>query len=922
MTAPFVGRARELEVLEAALDPRRALAASPAVALLVGAPGSGKSRLVRELALRATGYRSLRITAYEPEQDVPLAAARHLLTTLMRAPRHGNRLHALTFGDPAGVRGTTTLQIFETAYRCVRELGQCLVMLDDLQWADDRSTALISYLLRASAADGYHLAVVVASRPSPTFGAFADTVDAILGGGPRAAQISLAPLTEDEGIAMVRGLVPRTTPSDAARIWQLAAGSPFWIEALSLDGEGATATIGRRFARLGPDAAVVLQTIALVGRPAEIGELAAVVGWPDDRVSAGVRELTAQGLIHEAGRDVQTAHDLIREAAVCELPDSHARRLHSRIAHQAHAAAGGDIRRLREALQHADAAGESGLNIAVDLAEAAQRRLMDTDGVRELSGVAARAAPDDPTRRHLERQLAELASELGDRALEMERWLAVAEHAETGTHAPALVAASKAAYRMGRRGAAAELIALARATDRLGLAEQISLDAVESEILRWLDHRLPEARTLTTRALLRAGTVLADGAPLTAPLRTACIDALQAACDLALQEGNEREQIDFAEQIAELAEGELEVMDAQLLLASAYRRSGRMGDAEQLARRVRDRAEQRLYPALAVTAGHHLARALYMLARLEEAEAAALESERLAARIGETGRFLSEIRSLRPGIALSRGDWRAGIQRLREDLDGEVDPHYQLGVHQDIAVWLSRLAGSKRADEVREHVRAAQDCLRAVGCPRCGRELALRGAEALAGIGDVDQALVGIRPHLVAATWQSIEGRQFLGQAIGAVRAARGDHRGAARSLARLRERLHHAGAHREALWADLDLGAALEKVDPPAAVATYRSVVERAAAGGVLTDLEVARQRLRGLGVRMATPATTHNVLGLTRRELEVATIAAAGATNPEIAATLFISRKTVERHLSVAMSKVGVRNRTELAARLPGRR
>jgi DNA-binding NarL/FixJ family response regulator len=49
----------------------------------------------------------------------------------------------------------------------------------------------------------------------------------------------------------------------------------------------------------------------------------------------------------------------------------------------------------------------------------------------------------------------------------------------------------------------------------------------------------------------------------------------------------------------------------------------------------------------------------------------------------------------------------------------------------------------------------------------------------------------------------------------------------------------------------------------------------------------------------------------------MEVATLIAQGATNPEIAATLFLSRKTVERHVSNVLAKMNVRNRAELAAR-----
>jgi len=55
-----------------------------------------------------------------------------------------------------------------------------------------------------------------------------------------------------------------------------------------------------------------------------------------------------------------------------------------------------------------------------------------------------------------------------------------------------------------------------------------------------------------------------------------------------------------------------------------------------------------------------------------------------------------------------------------------------------------------------------------------------------------------------------------------------------------------------------------------------------------------------------------------LSEREREIAELAASGASNVEIAQTIFLSRKTVERHLSNIFAKVGVRNRTELATRL----
>ena len=53
----------------------------------------------------------------------------------------------------------------------------------------------------------------------------------------------------------------------------------------------------------------------------------------------------------------------------------------------------------------------------------------------------------------------------------------------------------------------------------------------------------------------------------------------------------------------------------------------------------------------------------------------------------------------------------------------------------------------------------------------------------------------------------------------------------------------------------------------------------------------------------------------GLTPREAEVARLAADGTSNQEIASSLAISPRTVERHITNILTKLGLRNRTELA-------
>jgi DNA-binding CsgD family transcriptional regulator len=55
-----------------------------------------------------------------------------------------------------------------------------------------------------------------------------------------------------------------------------------------------------------------------------------------------------------------------------------------------------------------------------------------------------------------------------------------------------------------------------------------------------------------------------------------------------------------------------------------------------------------------------------------------------------------------------------------------------------------------------------------------------------------------------------------------------------------------------------------------------------------------------------------------LTPSERRVAELAAAGRSNPEIAHLLFVTRRTVETHLTSAYRKLDVRSRDELAARL----
>ena len=88
----------------------------------------------------------------------------------------------------------------------------------------------------------------------------------------------------------------------------------------------------------------------------------------------------------------------------------------------------------------------------------------------------------------------------------------------------------------------------------------------------------------------------------------------------------------------------------------------------------------------------------------------------------------------------------------------------------------------------------------------------------------------------------------------------------------------------------------------------------------GAATYAERARQELRASGETARARASAEPEQ-LTPQELQIALLVAKAATNREAAASVFLSAKTVEKHLSSAYRKLGVRSRTELARRLADR-
>jgi DNA-binding NarL/FixJ family response regulator len=117
-----------------------------------------------------------------------------------------------------------------------------------------------------------------------------------------------------------------------------------------------------------------------------------------------------------------------------------------------------------------------------------------------------------------------------------------------------------------------------------------------------------------------------------------------------------------------------------------------------------------------------------------------------------------------------------------------------------------------------------------------------------------------------------------------------------------------------EAARCRLEIAAALAADQPEIAVSEARAALATFEQLDAPRDADAAAALLRSLGARPAPGLRAQGTL--TRRESEVLELLGYGLSNPEISDRLYISRKTVEHHVSNILAKLGLRSRAEAAA------
>jgi DNA-binding SARP family transcriptional activator len=357
----FVGRAAERALIERAIGVL-AVGGTPTPLLFVGAPGIGKTRLLDFAAAAAgTGAHVLRARCYEAEMVRPYGCVADVLRALPLAlippALHGQLAVLLPeLGPAVGVDRAGLLDSVAELVRALAALQPVVLLLDDLQWLDEGSSALVHVLAR-SAIPGVLLAGAARAGEIDD-NPWAKRLAQSLGHADMLERVPVEPLTPAETANMI-GVVPGGEA--AAEAFRQSDGNPLLVMELararqrgvSVTGECLEALVADQLGRLGEEEREVLVCAAVVGREfrpelleAGLGQAAGLLGR--------IQRLERLGLLRPAAEGkYDFAHDLIREGVYRLQSQPHRRFLHRQIARALSAAAADEPSLYGDIVHHA-----------------------------------------------------------------------------------------------------------------------------------------------------------------------------------------------------------------------------------------------------------------------------------------------------------------------------------------------------------------------------------------------------------------------------------------------------------------------------------------------------------------------------------------------------------------------------------------
>jgi DNA-binding SARP family transcriptional activator len=328
---PFVGREAERARLAELLDACQA-EGEQRIALVMGEPGIGKSRLARDLAERARsqGATVLMGRAYEAESSRPYGPWVDALETDLSELIEGRQED-----DVGGARDALFAAVAELAGDAADEPGGAVLILDDVQWLDRDSSELLHFVARSNRER--RLFLVLLARG----GELEDNEHAVraLRGTRRETrvdEIPLGPLSAEEVDALIDA-----ADVDPSAVFQASAGNPLYaLELMRAEGADVDATslvqlVRGRIERLPPSAAELLRWCAVLGHVVDVGRLEFLSSLDLEDLVCALERLEQHALLRVDEADPSRyvfAHDVVREAVYSALSHPRRRLMHQRIA--------------------------------------------------------------------------------------------------------------------------------------------------------------------------------------------------------------------------------------------------------------------------------------------------------------------------------------------------------------------------------------------------------------------------------------------------------------------------------------------------------------------------------------------------------------------------------------------------------------
>jgi len=929
--ADLVEREREVRALEALLD--GALAGDGRVALIEGPAGIGKSRLLLLARRRgeAAGAPTLTARSSELEREFPYGVVRQLFEAALADPAVRERALAGAASaarpvfesldpQPAADGGDASFATLHGLFWLMLNLAAdrpLVLAVDDLHWCDRPSLRFLAYVTRRLEGLPVLLAVTLRTTEPGSDPALLSEIANDLATSP----VRPGPLTD----AAVRSLVHAALGGEAADAFCAAVhtatgGNPLLVrqllralEAEGVRGDAASAGIVReigpaavartvlvRLARQPPEALAVARAVAVLGEGASLAAVAALAAVDEEAVARAAGAL-ARAEILRPEPPLGFVHALVRDAVYREMPHGERALWHAR------AVAG-----LR-------ALGAPANQVAAQLLSVPPRGEPEVAALLHDAGRAAfaRGAPDSAIGL-FERALAEPPAPERRAAILLDLGLA-----ETLVDGRAAAGHLRAAYEEMEDP-------VARAQTAVMLTQVLTFTTAPDESYAVAGQAMAELppELLDVRRRLEAQQAVAVqwGAGLLGEL-----DELV----------RQREGVDEPGAGARM-------LEAITALHLVYRAEPYEDSVALIERASADGSlleeDEGLFTVVVLI--------VLTMADREEALEYVEQMVRRAHRRGSQFGMLA-VSLWRGWMHLFRGDLVDASDSLRTAL-GELDAwHGAAGGDVYAAAHYARtlfergdLEGAQRIFDsaLRAQMWTSLEGSRWWNGVECDLLLATgRAAEALA----LSERMRTEQPHVqnpTAVTWRSPQARALhhLGRTEEALAVARENVEiarrygapstigRALRELGELRgdegiEDLEESVALLDGAPARLELAKALAALGralrharrPSDAREPLRRALELADACGAAGLAEDVRTELYATGARPRTTALS-GAGALTASERRVAALAAEGASNRDIAQTLFVTPKTVEVHLSNAYRKLGIRSRRELAGAL----